>query len=65
MRKFAFASVRGSDFYAYGVDVKDAWLNLCEDERDSGRIWRCFDECRNQFAVKNQGFSWYGDVVYK
>lgn len=59
MPKYLIASVRGKDFEAEGNSPEEAWLNLCEAEKDNGSLWRTKDIYRNQKAVKLEGFTWF------
>lgn len=69
MNTYIFASLRGSDFIAYGETPEIAYQNLCDEERENGSLWKLFDVHRNQCAVNKQGFSYLdndGDsVAYK
>ena len=57
MKKYKIASLRGSDFIVQAVSPEDAWLKLCEQEKDNGSLWKTSCEYRNKAAVEQEGFT--------
>lgn len=57
-KRYIFASLRGPDFVISGNDPEDAWIRLCEREKDNGSLWKTSCKYRNAAAVKREGFSY-------
>lgn len=46
---YEFASLRGDNFKSEAGTPEEAWLIICEREKDEGTLWRAFD----QFLVES------------